>query len=64
MGNGEKLVVVWTGGDREVALKMVFMYSFNSKKRGWWNVVTLIVWGPSASLLAEYLKSGAHVLSF
>ncbi|MBL7110930.1 MAG: hypothetical protein ISS19_03195 [Bacteroidales bacterium] len=28
----EKLVVLWTSGDREVALKMAFMYTFNAKK--------------------------------
>lgn len=48
-----KLVVLWTSGDKEVALKMVFMYTFNSKLRGWWNDVTLIVWGPSSKLLSE-----------
>ena len=26
----DKLVVLWTSGDREVALKMAFMYTFNS----------------------------------
>lgn len=50
---GEKLVVIWTSGDREVALKMVFMYAFNCKRHGWWNDVTLIVWGPSAKILSE-----------
>ena len=53
---GEKqdsLVVMWTSGDREVALKMVFMYTFNAKSKGWWKDVRLIVWGPSAKLLSE-----------
>jgi len=49
----EKLVVVWTSGDREVALKMVFMYTYNAKKQGWWKDITLLVWGPSAKLLSE-----------
>jgi hypothetical protein len=50
----DELVVLWTSGDREVALKMAFMYTFNSKrfKLGWKNV-TLIVWGPSSKLLTE-----------
>jgi hypothetical protein len=47
----ERLVVVWSSGDREVALNMVFMYTLNAKSRGWWKDVTLIVWGPSARLL-------------
>ncbi len=49
----DKLVILWTSSDRETALKMVFMYAFNSKLRGWWDNVSLIVWGPSSKLLAE-----------
>lgn len=49
----EKLVVVWTSGDKEVATKMVFMYTFNAKKNNWWKDITLLVWGPSAKLLSE-----------
>jgi len=48
-----KLVVVWTSGDREVALKMVFMYTYNAKKNGWWDTIRFIVWGPSSKLLSE-----------
>ncbi len=53
MAKNSKLVVVWTSGDREVALKMVFMYTFNAKKRGWWDDIIFVVWGPSEKLLAE-----------
>jgi hypothetical protein len=49
----EKLVVVWTSGDPDVAEHMVFMYTLNAKKRGWFDEVTLVVWGPSAALLAR-----------
>ncbi len=49
----EKLVILWTSGDREVALKMVFMYTLNSKRFKWWEDITLVVWGPSAKLLSE-----------
>jgi hypothetical protein len=51
--NDEKLVILWTSGDREVALKMLFMYTYNAKQNGWWEDITLIVWGPSARLLSE-----------
>jgi hypothetical protein len=47
----ERLVVVWSSGDRDVALNIVFMYTLNAKAKGWWKDVTLIVWGPSAKLL-------------
>jgi hypothetical protein len=50
----EELVVLWTSGDPEVASKMLFMYTYNAKKYGWWEEITLIVWGPSAKLLSEH----------
>ena len=50
---GDSLVVLWTSGDREVALNMVFMYTLNSKLKNWWKDVRLIVWGPSSKLLIE-----------
>jgi hypothetical protein len=52
----DSLVVVWTSGDREVARKMVFMYTKNSRLRDWWGRVRLLVWGPSARLLAVDLE--------
>jgi hypothetical protein len=53
---GEKLVVLWTNGDREVALKMIFMYTLNAKRFKWWEDITLIVWGPSTKLLSEDIE--------
>jgi hypothetical protein len=48
-----KLAVLWTSGDPDVAEKMAFMYTYNAKKQGWFDEVVLIVWGPSAKLLSE-----------
>lgn len=48
-----KLAVLWTSGDRDVALKMVFMYTYNTKAKGWWDTIQLIVWGPSSKLLSQ-----------
>lgn len=59
----DRLVVVWTSGDREVALKMVFMYTYNAKKYEWWKDLTLLVWGPSAKLLSEDMELQDHVKS-
>ncbi len=47
-----RLAVVWTSGDPEVAHRVCFMYTDNAKKQKWFDEVTLIVWGPSARLLA------------
>jgi hypothetical protein len=46
-------LILWTSGDREVALKMVFMYAYNCKKYSWMDNVRLLVWGPSGKLLVE-----------
>jgi hypothetical protein len=51
--NSNKLAVLWTSGDPDVAEKMAFMYTYNAKKQGWFDEVTLIIWGPSAKLLSE-----------
>ena len=47
-----KLLVVWTSSDRDVAEKMVFMYTYNAKKNGWWDEVRFLIWGPSSKLLS------------
>jgi hypothetical protein len=48
-----KVAVVWTSGDPEVAEKMCFMYTHAAKANGWFDEVVLIIWGPSAKLLTE-----------
>jgi len=49
----QRLAVVWTSNDPEVAEKVCFMYTQNAKLKGWFDVVVLVVWGPSAKLLSE-----------
>jgi len=53
MSEPNKLLVVWSSADREVALYNVFMYTHNAKKNGWWDEVRLLLWGPSDRLLTE-----------
>ena len=56
--NPDKLVVLWTSDDPYVADRVALMYTHAAKKAGWFSEVTLIIWGPSAKLTAETLKSG------
>lgn len=49
----DTLVVIWTSRDIDVAEKMVFMYTLNAKKQGWWENVIFLIWGPSVKLLLE-----------
>jgi len=47
-----RLAIVWTSGDPDVAHRMALMYTHASQKRGWFDENLVIVWGPSARLLA------------
>ncbi|MFP4172993.1 MAG: DsrE family protein [Candidatus Hydrogenedentota bacterium] len=46
------LAVVWTSGDPDVAHRVALMYTHAAKTQGWFDEVSLIVWGPSQRLLA------------
>jgi hypothetical protein len=48
----KKIAIVWTSADPDVAHRMVLMYGHAAKKAGWFDEVRIIVWGPSARLLA------------
>jgi hypothetical protein len=52
----DKLVVVWTSDDPMVAERVALMYTHAAKTAGWFNEVTLIIWGPSARLISENIK--------
>lgn len=47
-----KLHILWTTGDPVTAEKMVLMYGHNALLRGWWDAVTIILWGAASELAA------------
>ena len=51
--NKTNLYVLWTSDNPVTAEKMVFMYTINSLIHGWWEKVTLIIWGASTKLVSE-----------
>jgi hypothetical protein len=51
--NKTHLYVLWTNDNPVTAEKMVFMYTINSLLHGWWEKVTLIIWGAPAKLVSE-----------
>jgi hypothetical protein len=69
--SAERVHILWTTGDTVTAEKMVLMYALNAKRRGWWDQITVIIWGASAPLVAEHaqirgsvrdlLEAGVHV---
>lgn len=48
-----KLNILWTNADEITSEKMVMMYGINAKIHGWWDQVTIIVWGAPNLLIAE-----------
>lgn len=71
MSEKKHLYVLWTDDNPVTVEKMLFMYTINSLKHGWWEKVTVIIWGASAKLISvdtavqglvrEALKAGVHV---
>ena len=53
-GSGEptRLAVLWTSGDPDVAHRVGLMYTHATRRAKWFDETKLIVWGPSARLLA------------
>ena len=50
--NPARLLVLWANGDKQTSLHMVFMYSINSRLKGWWDEVVLLLWGSPSQLTA------------
>ncbi|MFO7838079.1 MAG: DsrE family protein [Desulfosalsimonadaceae bacterium] len=56
-GNTEDtLVILWTTKDPEVAENMIFMYAKKAKSMGWWENIRVVLWGPSANLMANHAE--------
>ncbi len=48
-----KLLIIWSTEEKEVAKKMVLLYSSVILPRSYWDEAILMVWGPSARLLSQ-----------
>ena len=48
-----KLLIVWTSADIEVAKKMILLYGSVILPRNYWDEATIMIWGPSAKLIAQ-----------
>ncbi len=48
-----KLTVLLTTGEKEVAMRMLFIYLMSARSMGWWDEIHLLIWGPSAKLVAD-----------
>ena len=55
------LTILWTNADIETSRNMVMMYARNSMLNGWWDEVTVIIWGGTAKLVAENEDIQEHI---
>ena len=71
MSANNRLYILWTNDNVITAENMVFMYATNALVHGWWEEVTLIIWGATAKLVCENtaiqgkireaLEAGVHI---
>ncbi len=50
-GGPNRLAVLWTSGDPDVAHRVGLMYTHAAKRFGWFDEVRLVIWGPSQRTL-------------
>jgi hypothetical protein len=48
-----EIYLLWTNGNLITAREMIFMYAINSRLHGWWEKVTIIIWGNATLLVKE-----------
>jgi hypothetical protein len=48
-----KLLILWSSGEKEVAKQLVLLYGSVMLERKYWDKASIMIWGPSAKLLAE-----------
>jgi hypothetical protein len=56
-----RLAIVWTSGDPDVAHRMTLMYANGAKKQGWFDEVRLVIWGPSQRLVVADKDIRAYI---
>jgi hypothetical protein len=57
----KKILILWASDNKDSAINMVFMYAENSKIKGWWDDVCLLIWGASSKLVSEDKVIQEHI---
>jgi len=52
----DKLLIVWSSEEKEVATKLILLYGSVMLERKYWDEATIMLWGPSARLLAQDIE--------
>lgn len=48
-----ELLIVWSTDNKETILNLICLYAHNAKIKGWFDEVTILVWGASQQVLCE-----------
>ena len=51
-----KLLIIWSTSEIEVAKKMILLYGSVMLPRNYWDEAHIMIWGPSAKLLSENVE--------
>ena len=62
MNENDKLNILWTTDNKDTIFNMLSMYVINSKNRGWWKHINVILWGASVRLVANDTQVQTEVL--
>ena len=57
MNENDKLNILWTTDNKDTIFNMLSMYVINSKNRGWWKHINVILWGAFCSTFRRFLTS-------
>lgn len=58
----EKINILWTTDNKDTIFNMISIYAINSKTRGWWKEVNVILWGASVKLVGNDTQVQTEVL--
>ena len=62
MSANDKLTILWTTDNKDTVFNMLAMYALNSKNRGWWKHINIILWGASVKLVANDTQVQTEIL--
>lgn len=58
----DKLNILWTTDNKDTVFNMLSMYTINSKKKGWWEEVNVIIWGAAVKLAGNDTQVQTEIL--
>lgn len=56
-----ELLIVWSTDNKETIINLICLYAFNAKAKGWFDEVTILIWGASQQILCEDEEIKSHI---